>query len=173
MSENQACGEPKPASATFSVNLVTTDSSGTVIPSTFTPVTTPFAPNTSPAWQPMVGTDPVDWHSFPAVNQCADGHPIGDFLQEAGDEVVGICENCGIRVFIPKIPGAFSFERAGKFIGKAMSLDAEDDMGELLTELAELEDQIKRDQKRFQRALEILQIARGMAKKHAVKELAV
>jgi hypothetical protein len=132
----------------------------------------------APAYTPLLGTDITttpNWFPSSVPNGCTDYHQITEELLQTDREgqTLGICERCGVKIFIPRVAGAFSFERAGVFVGKAMSLDDEDDMGELLGELAELEDQIKRDQKRLERAREILQIARGMAKKHSVKQLAI
>lgn len=125
--------------------------------------------------QPMLGTDLTSWTFPPSESPCKEYHVLTEeLLQVEDDEVVGTCGRCGVRVFVPRIAGAFSFERAGAFIGRAMSLDSEDpeeNLGELMAELAVLEKQIKRDQARLERSREILVIARNMAKKHSVKEL--
>ncbi len=135
----------------------------TSIPNGWTPTTTP-----------LTGVD-FDWSKSIVPTPCADYHVLTEeLLQVEADEVVGTCIRCGVRVFVPRIAGAFSFERAGSFVGRAMSLDSEDPeekLGDLMAELAALEKQIKRDQARLERAREMLVIARNTAKKHATKEL--
>lgn len=129
---------------------------------------------TSVPFQPLVGTDTSQFFptGLPPVDRCMDFHTVSAELLASGvddNNVVGACERCGVRVIFPRIPGAFSFERAGAFVGRAMSMDEDDDAGALLAELIILQEQIEKDQRRYKRALEILEIARTTALKHAAK----
>lgn len=105
---------------------------------------------------------------------CKEFHVLTDELLACSDEdnIVGVCDRCGVRVFVPRIPGAFSFEKAGTILGRAMSL-AEDDedeaVGELVLEIEALQQAIDRDIRKYKRAMEVLQIARGMARKQLLK----
>lgn len=131
------------------------------------PVT--FPPPQQPYMQPLVATDVTQW----PPSRCADWHTLReDLIEFSGDgSIVGACERCGVRVFLPRIAGEFSFEKAGAFVARAMSLDEDDDesAGALLLEAVELQKQIDKDIKRFKRAMEVLQIAKNIAKKRVIK----
>lgn len=103
------------------------------------------------------------------LTQCQQhGHEISDeSIQLQGDEIWGECQACAERILIPRIVGAFNFERAGQYVGRAMTLDCgEDENGaELLEELTLLEETVDREIARYNRTLKTIKLARTLAKK--------
>lgn len=118
----------------------------------------------------QIGTfDQSTWKT----NLCTEFHVLTDELLACSDDdnIVGVCDRCGVRIFVPRIPGAFSFEKAGSALGRAMSLDEDDEdgVGELVLEIEALQEAIDKDIRKYKRAMEVLQIARNLARKQLIK----
>lgn len=111
----------------------------------------------------------------PAVTPtpCAlNGHNIEatSIEMRSDDEIWGYCEECLDAIRIPRVTGSLNFEKAGMYIGRAMTLDDEDENGaELLLELTALEDTVEKEIARYQRTQKMIKIARTLAKKQVLK----
>jgi hypothetical protein len=91
------------------------------------------------------------------------------FYVEDG-QAIGYCEDCGVRMIVPSVPGGVSFASAGALIGKAMSLDDEDSVGDVLAELNLLEATVKNEIAKYKRTLGLVKIARDIAHNKALED---
>lgn len=126
------------------------------------PNVTTLIPNASQQWAvsaPVAAPEPCE-------------HDIGPDLFERRDGVYGACVQCGEEFRLPQVPGGISFERAGKFLGRALSVDHEDDemIAELMIELALLEREIEKEIERYDDAHELVKLARQLVNKRALHD---
>lgn len=109
--------------------------------------------------------------AFGPVDPCPNGHDIDNTsIELRGDEIWGKCQTCDVAIRIPRVSGGLNFEKAGQYIGRALTLeeDDKDNSAALLTELTNLEDQVNKEIARLQRTLKLIQIARTAAKKQTL-----
>lgn len=111
---------------------------------------------------------------FPPVveeepDECEDGHFIDQktvrtFVEDGDDQITGQCLFCGIVIYLPELEGTLAFERAGKAVGRAMTLEDGDgeNVGELLADVNRIERDLKAEMMKFKRALGMLDIARDL-----------
>lgn len=104
-------------------------------------------------------------------NLCVD-HKIDESdIRIEGDDVVGYCDHCSCRIIIPRVPGGVSFEQAGTLVGRAMTLEDEDEsVGDLLAELSLLEKTVGKELSRYRRVLGMVKIARDIVHNRALKD---
>lgn len=127
---------------------------GTSVPQT----TTDFVWNTPPVADPAVA--------------CTEHEIEEDSIELRGDEMWGYCSQCYDAVRIPRIVGSFNFEKAGRFIGRAMTIEDDENSAELLAELNIFEQQIQDELARYKRALKMITVARTVAKNQVVERVA-
>lgn len=148
--------------------------------------TTPYTPNGAPITQPWTNppvvpatTQTIQYlhTNLPdeeETDECADGHyidhaSIRTIIEDGEDQITGRCLFCEVVIYIPDIEGALSFERAGKAVGRAMTLGDGDDekVGDLLADVLNIERALKIEMKKFERALKMLDIARDLVEQRA------
>lgn len=131
----------------------------------------------TPGFSPMTGVD----IEIATPDECAEGHIVQAssirYIKgptEEDDEIIGFCLFCECRVTIPEVVGGLSFEKAGSAVGRAMTLQDDDNekIGELLADLAQLERDAKAEIARIKRALGMIDIARDLAEQRAIEGLA-
>lgn len=170
----------------FTSNTSYGSSSGTYTGGSWLPGTVPQTPT--------VGTNPYPNTAAPATtfgtistsfgfpmpseeeetDECADGHfidhkSVRTIFEDDEDQITGQCLFCGITVYLPELEGALAFERAGKAVGRAMTLEDGDgeNIGALLADVAKIERDLKAEMTKFRRALGMLEIARDLVEQRA------
>lgn len=152
----------------------------TVIPSSSTSVPIMYPGGTggqwNPAFAPLVATPtsfaPV---ATPATGCILNGHRVvhAPIVSDEGVRT-GICEDCYQTIRFDTYEPAFDFEQAGILLGRAIGIDIEDpdDVGEILSQLIALRSEIGRHMKRYEAALDLLDLATGIVKKRALHDTA-
>lgn len=115
--------------------------------------------------------------TFPSVpyvaeeetDECEDGHyvdqkTIRTVIEDGEDQITGRCLLCNTLVYLPEIEGSLAFERAGKAVGRAMTLEEGDgeNVAALLADVGRIERDLKAQMMKFKRALGMLDIARDL-----------
>lgn len=131
-----------------------------------------FTPNLmqqSPVYGGVFQTPPLYGDGEPWAEHCdALGHVLDpDTAREEDTAVVGACMTCHQSMRVERIPGGMEYFRAGRAIGKAMSLDDGDDDGlaELLGELKKIETVIAKEVEKLRRAKQLITLSRSIVTK--------
>lgn len=163
------------ASDSTVMNTSTSLPYGSGAPSTPTvginPYPTTVAPSTFGTIQTSFGFPP---EPEPEPDECEDGHYIDQktvrtFVEDGEDTITGRCVFCDVTVYLPELEGILAFERAGKAVGRAMTLEDGDDenIGALLAEVSRIERDLKAELTKYKRALGMLEIARDLVEQRA------
>lgn len=146
----------------------------------YTPTTSaPILPNANPGSlarplsSPSVLTqigDPFAVGSPLGPEPCAEHQLDPEHLSIEEDGIKGFCIRCEDRMVVPRVPGGISFDKAGNLVGRAMTIEDEDSLGELLAELNLFERDVNKEIAKYKRTLGLVKIARDIVQNRALEE---
>lgn len=164
---------PEEATSVTMASNTATGGNTWISPPTGVPYKNPPLPIQTPFPSPPYGSGVFGVLEEIETDDCADGHcidakTIRTVIEDGEDEITGRCFFCDVLVYLPELEGALAFEKAGKAVGRAMTLeDGDDDIGELLADVNRIERGLKAEMKKYQRALGMLEIARDLVEQRA------